>query len=691
MTKNKSKRNFIALIIGLSTLFILSLFSSAVYAKDLSDYQWIANDSFSKYNYSSIAYGSGKFVAVGHSGAIKTSEDGTSWVKRESNTQHWLRRIIWTGEKFIAVGYGYSPVTSNPVVVILTSEDGIKWVQQKTSDLGSDIRLGGIAWNGSKFVAVGEGGVCVSEDGINWDIQTTQQGLEDVVWGDGRFIAVGYDYPDMNSSQPVARLVSSEDGIEWDQIDVEIDSSLNRIIWTGDKYISVGKDGIIVVSRDGTKWTEVKSGVSFELSDVVHNGKDYVASGWDRAILSSADGESWEINDSTATNRVYTVAWGNGQYIGTGLKDFITNRETFVKSKNGTSWTDCNPDSDSNIFSGIGYDSKKGVFIIKEGQVNEETKSMQSYDGMNWKHSSGESAINLGTKTKAFNGSVYVRIGKYGTVQTSKDGVKWSNVDEKVICDINSVVWTGKMFIAVGYDGKIFTSIDGLQWTKRFSGEMFFRDVAYNGKVYIAVGDVGETAISIDGVNWRHVPNRNISGFERIIWTGERFIAVGRNGNVYSTVDGNKWNVFSTPTGVDLKDIVYEKGIYLVFGEGELLAGIPKNSTFLRFEGNAVNTDVLPIIENGRTLVPIRVISELLGGSVDWDRNNKLVAIEKGSIKIKLTIDSMNATVNSAKYQLDVPAKIINNRTMVPLRFVTDNLGLKVEWNAQNKTVDIHN
>lgn len=161
--------------------------------------------------------------------------------------------------------------------------------------------------------------------------------------------------------------------------------------------------------------------------------------------------------------------------------------------------------------------------------------------------------------------------------------------------------------------------------------------------------------------------------------------------NVYSTIDGSSWGIFTTSTGVDLKDIVYEKGRYLIFGEGELLVGIPQNSTFLRFKGKAVDSDVLPVIEKGRTLIPIRVISELLGASVDWDSNNKSVAIEKNSTKIKLTIDSINAKVNNANYQLDVPAKIINNRTMVPLRFVTDNLGLKVEWNDQNKTVDILN
>ncbi len=683
---NSPVRYFITMILSISILLNICVFSSNVYAEELSNYRWITNNSYSSYSYSSITYGANRFVAVGLNGAIKTSDDGISWIKRESNTQHWLRRVIWTGKKFFAVGYGYSPITSRPVAVIISSEDGMKWDSEEI-DTESDIRLGGIAWNGSKYVAVGQGGICVSDDGDNWNFQTTQQGLEDIVWGNGKFIAVGYEYMSISSSEPVAKIISSDDGIEWKEINAGFTSYLNRIIWDGSKFISVGKNGIIIVSTDGVNWKQVESGVYFELSDIEYNEMNYVASGWDSKILTSLDGESWETFDSLAPSRVYSIAWGSDRYIGTGLKDPVTNCETFISSENGVEWSRCSLNSAATKFSGIGYDKKKGLFILE----NDEVGLMQSYDGMNWEQSKDQSMDNMTTKMKAFNGSIYVRIEKYGELQTSKDGIVWDSIDVNIISGINSVLWTGKMFIAVGYNGQIFTSEDGLQWIERLSGDMMYRDVVFNGKVYIAVGDVGETAVSKDGITWDCKRFINISGFERIIWDGERFVSVGRDGIVYSTSDGSRWDVFITSSGSDLKDILYEKGRYLILGEGDILLGIPKNNALLRFNGKAVETDVLPVIENGRTLVPIRVISELLEAPVVWNGDDKTVFIEKDSVEIKLAIDNTNAIVNNEAYSLEVPAKIINNRTMVPLRFIIDVLGLKVEWNNQNRTVDVMN
>jgi len=99
--------------------------------------------------------------------------------------------------------------------------------------------------------------------------------------------------------------------------------------------------------------------------------------------------------------------------------------------------------------------------------------------------------------------------------------------------------------------------------------------------------------------------------------------------------------------------------------------------------------DVPPVIEEGRTLVPLRAIFEALGAEVDWDGDTKTVTATKGAITISLTIGEKTAYKNGGAVVLDVPGRIIEGRTLVPLRFVSEALGAEVEWEASTRTVTI--
>lgn len=99
--------------------------------------------------------------------------------------------------------------------------------------------------------------------------------------------------------------------------------------------------------------------------------------------------------------------------------------------------------------------------------------------------------------------------------------------------------------------------------------------------------------------------------------------------------------------------------------------------------------DVKPLVDNGRTLVPLRKIFEALGATVDWDDKNQTAKGIKGNITIILVVNSVEANVNGTIKTLDVPAKIINDRILVPARFISESLGAKVEWDESTKTVNI--
>jgi hypothetical protein len=98
------------------------------------------------------------------------------------------------------------------------------------------------------------------------------------------------------------------------------------------------------------------------------------------------------------------------------------------------------------------------------------------------------------------------------------------------------------------------------------------------------------------------------------------------------------------------------------------------------FINGALVTEYEVIIRNDRSLVPVRLVSEELGAEVGWDGNRREVIIQKGQTGILLSIDKDKATVNGKEVTLDYPAVIYKDRTYVPLRFVAESLDATVEY-----------
>ena len=109
----------------------------------------------------------------------------------------------------------------------------------------------------------------------------------------------------------------------------------------------------------------------------------------------------------------------------------------------------------------------------------------------------------------------------------------------------------------------------------------------------------------------------------------------------------------------------------------------------IRIDGKSQTYDAMPVIENGRTLVPMRGIFESLGAEINWDDTTKTVTGTKGNTSVVLSIGSKVAKINGVETALDVAATIIDSRTFVPVRFISEALGCKVDWEDTTKTVII--
>ena len=107
------------------------------------------------------------------------------------------------------------------------------------------------------------------------------------------------------------------------------------------------------------------------------------------------------------------------------------------------------------------------------------------------------------------------------------------------------------------------------------------------------------------------------------------------------------------------------------------------------YNNNEIKNDVAPIIVDGRTYTPTRFVAEKLGATVDWNEAAQLVTVtsKDKKIVIELTIGSNTALVNGEKVEMDAAAFIQDSRTYTPARFVAEQLGAEVVWNAMTRQV----
>lgn len=101
--------------------------------------------------------------------------------------------------------------------------------------------------------------------------------------------------------------------------------------------------------------------------------------------------------------------------------------------------------------------------------------------------------------------------------------------------------------------------------------------------------------------------------------------------------------------------------------------------------------DQEPVIQNGRTLVPFRATFEKMGADVKWFEDIKLCEAEYGGITVGITIGDTKVSLGeAAQIESDVPAQIINGRTMVPLRVLSESIGADVSWDSETRTVSVN-
>lgn len=204
-----------------------------------------------------VAYGSGRFVAIGTFGALFTSDDGTTWTPQPRFTSQDLQAIIYDGSQFVMGGGGGE---------ILTSPDGIIWAHQN-STVGKGFYA--MAYGEGRYVAVGTDQTVVwSDDAVHWSatvVTPTFMGFHGVGHGNGIWVAVG---------NPNSQLWSSPDGARWTQRSSGISADMDCVAYACGKFWVSSYAGQVLSSPDGINWIPDDTRVSTRLLGIKHlNGR----------------------------------------------------------------------------------------------------------------------------------------------------------------------------------------------------------------------------------------------------------------------------------------------------------------------------------------------------------------------------------------------------------------------------------
>lgn len=255
--------------------------------------------------------------------------DTNTWLDRTPAGVGVLNGVVWNGTQFVAVGNGGS---------IVTSPDGISWTNRNS---GSTQRLNGVSWDGSRFLVAGDGATVLSSpDGADWI--TLHSGADEIwlqaaVASGNRLVAAG-----MLSGPNTAYVLTSNDGLTWTQAPSVPQSgrSVTGLAWSGQLFVAstmanaFPNDGRLLVSQDGLIWNEVLvSPDSPSTLCVIWDGSRFVAGGIGGRLFMSPDGTNW--------TTVYTPSISNYLGIansGTILMAYGLISNGVATSDDGASW-----------------------------------------------------------------------------------------------------------------------------------------------------------------------------------------------------------------------------------------------------------------------------------------------------------------------------------------------------------------
>lgn len=417
--------------------------------------------------------------------------------------------IFWTGLLLLpslltaggpALDAGWQPVSPSPFF-----QNGLKDIQ----------------YGDGKYVAVGgNGALAYSVNGVDWTGVNSgmNETISTVARGDAGWVAIS-----------ASAVLKSADGIQWTRQVVTGPQGTGDLAFGAGKYVAV-KQNQIFSSTDGEAWTLRGDAGEASLRFIVHGDDGFVAAGGDAGSVRSADGITWQApsdNSLAAAGAAVGMAYGAGVYavimeqvtvssIGSSGGGVIVlpgnpstvRTRTLWASANGQNWTQIN--TEGRFLTSVQYSGTLGFLVTAQSSapgtvltIGEfATASMfTSMNGLAWTESPsqgyGDPAISLGDGSA----SRWLLANSEGRCAVSQDGINWTLGPAMVTRGaLLSVAYGSGRYVVVNSFGNLYTSPDAKNWTARDT--LPISKLAYGNGVFIGVGDKNRIYRSEDGIFW---------------------------------------------------------------------------------------------------------------------------------------------------------------------------------------------
>jgi hypothetical protein len=504
-----------------------------------------------------VAFGVGKYVAVGNQGAILTSSDGASWTTSTVGNQN-LKGVAFGGGAFVAVGdnatvlrstngTSWSPAVSVPVTsglsyedvthtgtqfvlvgnqsTILTSPDGDNWTNRSLAFPNNNSSLGVVLSGGGTIVAGDSERVWSSLDGSAW----TQRSLS---WSNGepnpeinvlaynnasKFVAAGTRV----SNGEVGTLHSSPDGITWTKRTLTENRHLNAVAWGNNTFCAVGYSGSVASSPDGITWTN-RIGIAVTANtDNVYSWNNILFSAANNVFVATGGGPGGVMTSPDCINWTNHSVGGNRAFWGLAEGPGILVTVGGLGVGPGTGPMD-RPSIATSINGGVNWTSRDPVSIAGTGTF---------------------AAIAFRPETTPGAGdALFVAAGGYSPsgaliLYTSPDGITWT---ARTATGLGSYQYFSDMTYANGTfvllsGANVWTSTDGVAWTAR-GGSLSAYTALFADGGFVAVGSNGKNGISTDALTWVSFDAATRQTQNRIAYspTLDRLVATGQSALTYA-------------------------------------------------------------------------------------------------------------------------------------------------------------
>jgi len=456
------------------------------------------------------------------------------------------------------------------------------------------------------------------------------------------------------------------------------------------KTVACGNGFTVILKNDGTVWyfgrdimskEDGKSNKEIKKIDSLSNIVSIAAGGFDRVLALKSNGTVIEFSDKKlkqieGLNDIVDIA--------------ISIEHSLALKKDGTVWTWGN-----NICGVLGFEDplKKlatpvlvdGISDVKSVYADAEKSIVIKNDGTVWFW--GTIGVILGYQVDHL-------VKENSTTEIHPKRIEGLTDIVKIVLQTGLPI-SNKHYLALKNDKTIWTwgANSSSQVGNNLSDIYIYSPVKFSGidnVLSIADGVLESFAVQYDGSLWTWGGNKKIL---RQIHLNTKFISVFAGYDHYVAVDdsGSIWfggnNNFFEQIGYTNvpEDTMFKSDDNIKIAN----YNINDNKIKVLYDNRFLNFDVEPHLLNGRTLVPIRAIAEAFNMNVVWDDSPKSIKLKSETPNILLNIDNKNITINNNPKTLEVAPQIISGRTLVPLRFITEAIGCNVEWDSQNKIINI--